>query len=197
MENKKIIGLGGIARSGKTTALNLMKDRITAAGFKAEEYSIAEPVRQVVSIMFNVPIETLRDDDMKDELNEYWNLTYREMMQKVGHESSRLVFFMDFWTRNLESRINDSDADVILLADVRFPTDADWVLGKSGIIVNVNNDYASQEHKGTHSSELGLPKELIDVEIDNNGTLDELKVYSEAVASIVLNEMSRAHSSKP
>jgi len=60
MINKKIIGLSGIARSGKTTALNLMKDKITAAGFKAEEYSIAEPVRQVVSIMFNVPIENWR-----------------------------------------------------------------------------------------------------------------------------------------
>jgi len=177
----KIIGLHGAARSGKNTVARYLAELISDTGLIPEEASFADPIKQATAAMFSIPVEYLYDDDMKDKVDPYWGMTYREMAQGVGNESSRLVFFSDIWVRNLEKRVLDNDGEnkVMLITDIRFDNEAEWVLSNGGIVIRVRREEAEHKHHGSHASEAGIDDCLISFEIDNNGTLEELKEGTE------------------
>lgn len=99
MNKKYLIGLHGKPRVGKdTVAAHLIKK------LNLVRYGGSTRMKDTVSVMFDVPREYLDDDYKKDQNDPFWNMTYRQMCQKVGKESSRDVFGEDFWLRHVEKK---------------------------------------------------------------------------------------------
>ena len=169
--NKTIIGIHGKPRAGKDTIANHL---VSKYGFL--RYGAGDPVKRATAAMFDIDVQNLYDDKLKDSMNDFWNMPYRVMAQKVGKESSRDVFGEDFWLRHVEKRLKSLPDDVpgLVMADIRYPNEAVWVRQRGGLVLFVeraNRPLAANEQ---HAAEQGLDPSLADVIIPNNGTVEEL-----------------------
>lgn len=113
-------------------------------------------------------------------------MTGREFWQWYGTEGHRDVFWDDFWVDallpegqdNLERRWGmveqglDSALripDLAIITDVRFPNEAERIRSIGGVIWRINRPGLPEEK---HASETPLPDHLVDLEIDNDSTLE-------------------------
>ncbi len=180
MSNRILIGLHGKARTGKDTLANhLIKKH------QLLRYGPSVRVKDTTAIMFDFPRWYLDDDAMKDMYDDFWGMTYREMAQKVGKESSRDVFGNDIWMRHVERQLikieNGIDMDSvghargIILADIRYANEAVWVKNHGGTVFFIVRGNAPKiSGIEGHEGEAGLPLDLADSIIYNDGTIEDL-----------------------
>ena len=101
MTSKRIlIGLHGKPRVGKDTVANHLIKKHNLL-----KYGPSVRVKDTTAVMFDIPRAYLDDDSMKDQMDPFWGITYRQMAQKVGKESSRDVFGDDIWMRHVEKQL--------------------------------------------------------------------------------------------
>lgn len=166
----KLIGIHGKPRAGKDTLANIF----VRHGYL--RYGPGDPVKQATAAMFNVEIENFYLDHRKDTVDPFWNISYREMAQKVGKESSRDVFGEDFWMRHVERKLSLlGDNHGLVLADIRYENEIHWVKARNGVVIFVKRDHRDYVANEGHAAERGLPENLADFIIENNGTIKELQ----------------------
>lgn len=146
-----IIGLVGKKGSGKDTVADYLvsKRKFTKKAF-------ADPLKKVIQQLFLVNPEQLSDPVKKEECDSRWNLSPRQMMQMVGTNMVRDQLGTDFWIQHMEFSYSD-DSDVVI-SDVRFQNEADWVEKKGGILIRIQNPISSPNHQDSHISEIELEK---------------------------------------
>lgn len=176
-----LIGLHGKPRVGKDTLAAHLINRHNLL-----RYGPSVPLKDTVAKMFDVPREYFDEDKMKDQVDPFWGITYRQMAQKVGKESSRDVFGDDIWLRHVEKklkyitrRLNEypNEPDTyrgIILADVRYENEVHWVKKHGGDVIFVIRNNAPKSSDTGHVVDQGLPADLADILIYNNGTIDEM-----------------------
>jgi hypothetical protein len=148
----RIIGIHGHAGSGKTTAaLHLMES-------KQSTYieAFADSLKDACAALFGLDSEFFYDEAAKEQLIEFWGITPRMMAQFVGTELVRqhmweLIPGADntFWIKRLEGKLlgvlEDADytnEDVVVIPDVRFQNEYDWVIANGGIVLHLTRDGA-------------------------------------------------------
>ncbi len=160
-----IIGIAGRAGAGKTTTA----DYLVTKGFVKDAY--AKTLKEAAAIIFNVPLEIfLGDIKVKSQIDPYWNMTYRQMLQLLGTEACRNTFGTNIWERAFWRRHKDVNYDLVI-EDVRFPNEAEAVLSRDGIVIEIVRDDIGHGH---HASEIPLPEKLVSKYIMNSGTLKNL-----------------------
>lgn len=110
--------------------------------------------------------------------------TVRQLLQYMGTEA-RNVFGEDFWVdqvlpeptpgyeyADLELSHKYPGAETLAFTDLRFPNEAQRIVGLGGFNIEVLRASATSDG---HASEQRLPRALIKHVIHNDGTLDELK----------------------
>lgn len=122
---KKIIGIGGKKRTGKSTLTEKLRRAYAVKGKTVEEISFAEPIKNALQEIFRyeVPWSTFVDDTRKQDKIEIYPgtfMTVRELLQKVGTECFRNNIHPDFWIGRGMAKIDASTADVVIISDVRF-----------------------------------------------------------------------------
>lgn len=136
-----IIGLVGFIGSGKGTVSDIAVDY----GFIKE--SFAKGVKDATAAMFGWSRLMLEGDTYESRLYRetpcpFWSekmgreFTPREALQKMGTEVGRDIFHEDFWVLQTEQRIKSYDKNVVI-ADVRFPNEIDWIHNMGGIVIEV------------------------------------------------------------
>lgn len=167
-----LIGIHAKPRAGKDSVCNyLLKTKSLI------RFGPSVQVKKTTAAMFNIPEEYLYDDDMKDTIDPYWGISYREMAQKVGKESSRDIFGEDFWIRHVEKYLHHDlpiTKSGIILADIRYKNEVEWVKQKGGKVIFITRKNKPAAANETHPAEIGLPEELADFIIRNDGTLADL-----------------------
>jgi len=145
----KHIGLMGLAGSGKDTAAKgLVKCGYRRAAFADELKSLA--------FYFGW-------DGEKDEAG-------RRLLQDLGMAARR--YNARFWIQYLNKQlVRDRLRDGIVYTDVRFQNEADYVRSKGGIIVRIVRPEQIAEN---HESELKQCEVAADIEIVNDGTIEDL-----------------------
>lgn len=179
--NSLLIGLHGKPRVGKdTVAAYLIKK------YNLHRYGPSVPVKDTTAAMFNIPRHYLDDDKMKDEMDPFWKMTYRQMAQKVGKESSRDVFGEDFWMRHVEKIWEETKETSglvtpttvlprgLVLADVRYANEIDWIKERGGDVFFIVRDDAPKSSDTGHVVDAGLDMDLADIVIYNNSTIKKL-----------------------
>lgn len=161
----KIIGLAGLARSGKNT----VADHLTHYGF--HEMAFADPLRAILRDALGVPDQYM--NVVKEMPIPPHDASYRQLMQTFGDAGRSIA--PNFWIQMLESHIKDyaDDATKIVVTDVRYLNEAFWVRN-NGSLWHVRRP--GQDPAGTrgHSSEAGvdsLPGEPI---LINDGDIHHL-----------------------
>jgi len=98
-------------------------------------------------------------------------------------DGARGLFGANFWVdQALPPTGNQFGADVIAITDLRFEVEAQRVRQLGGVVVKIErNDVEGGR------SEQGISPNLIDVRIDNNGTLEEFRVRIYSLMTAQLN----------
>lgn len=194
-----VIGLQGKKRSGKDTFANFLvkhlKDKkvartafanpvktmlsdISGVDFFSDENKETDMVFMLNMVKFQEYTDLLLDVSVFYQLDEFARLegfgtlyiytSKRKLMQFFGTDICRKYKGDLYWVNKLEA---PSDADVLIVTDVRFQTEVDKIKSLGGIIVEIKNPLI--ESIDSHSSENAvLP---YDWEVYNSGTLNDLE----------------------
>lgn len=202
-----IIGVCGFIGSGKDTIADYL---VGFHGYRRD--SFAGTLKDAVAAVFGWDRELLEGRTpearaWREQVDLWWaerlgmpNLTPRWVLQYWGTEVCRRAFHDDIWIAALEARLSRRSDDTVI-SDVRFPNEIASIRRAGGCIVWVRRgelpewyDLAVESNCGTfdhmktaypdvHVSETAWVGTDFDVEIDNNGSIEEL--YT-AVKNLVL-----------
>lgn len=180
-----IIGLHGFARVGKDTVADLIIEESSGV---CEKVGFADVLKLSAARAFgalrspdDVGVDAVRRwaDRLKtrltiqivdDEGNLHHEVSGRQFLQRYGTEAHRDIFGDDFWVDALE--LQRPGVDFLLVTDVRFPNEAAAIHKAGGEVWKVVRDVETVE---SHVTERSLPGGCIDREIENYGTIDDLR----------------------
>jgi hypothetical protein len=164
-----IIGLSGYAQSGKDTVAEML-----CLNYKYHRRAFADPMRDAIytlnPIVFNL---NSRVADLVDEHG--WDVAkanpeVRRLLQVFGTEVGRKMFNLNFWVDIALAGLNDTHR--VVLADVRFPNEAEAIKNLGGQVVRINRHNYTPVNG--HISEHAMDNYMFEHVIYNDGTLDDL-----------------------
>ena len=85
-------------------------------------------------------------------------------MQSLGTEWGRETVNENIWVFAMQKQIERMSEEIIIIDDLRFPNEANWVLVNRGRIIELKRDGVECNDK--HSSEKPLPKQFITTTIN-------------------------------
>ena len=212
-----IIGLVGFIGAGKGTVADLLVDR---HAFIKE--SFANSVKDACAVIFGWNRGLLEGDSLesrawREQKDEWWSnklgreFSPRLALQLMGTEAGRDVFHPDLWVHTVLRRCKPSQYYVI--ADVRFPNEIKAIRDSGGRVIRVrrgpdpewydlardcNLGHVQQEvmrnaYPEVHYSEWAWIGSNYDIVMDNNCTLDELKIRVDKIVDSIYNNRVEAN----
>jgi phosphomevalonate kinase len=190
-----IIGLSGKMGSGK----NYIAEKIIYPDFK-DNYNIL-----IIGFGDLMKYELYARDKtlMYDELYDHKTFETRNKLQQYGTENGRDKYHQDIWIRGLDIQIEtfrrrSNDQCLIIICDVRFTNEAEYIKEKGGKIIRViasdrtEERYLRESNKNkemyekivNHKSEIELDLYKFDYYINNNK--DNNNFYKEIIEIIDL-----------
>jgi hypothetical protein len=214
-----IIGVVGFIGSGKGTAGDILKDMgFTPISFaKGVKDITAEMFGWPRHLLEG---DTQHSREWREKPDKFWSyefekdFTPRLALQLMGTEVGRNVFHQDFWVIKLKNYIDNSPEQNYVITDVRFKNEIDFINRQGGILIelqrgitphwyeiarkaNRGDEHAEswmQTQSGIHESEWRWVGANIDHVIENDGSLEELKVkikncLKESFGSSIIDEL--------
>lgn len=191
----QLIGISGKAGSGKDVVASYLRNSYQDTYI----YPFASQLKLASSILFGIPIEHFQERALKETINPTWGVSPREMAQFIGTEVARDTFPQllgelgnNFWIKRLNDHINGkllyfsddlkqtidiSPGDTIVVPDVRFQNEYDWIIANGGIVIQLERAGADGKVGIVgHISEAGYTNISNErtFRCENNGTLEEL-----------------------
>jgi len=162
-----IIGISGKMGAGKDTLANILVDLYP----QLVVHKFAQPIRDEMRKRFGLNSEDLefRKNTMRVE-----GKLIREHMQTIGDKYRAID--KNFFVLAMISR----RSHYIVISDVRFNNEAEWIRKEGGIIINIERDNPNAILT-EHVSEDGLDEHYIDYKIDNNGSISALRVSAREI----------------
>jgi len=191
MTTMQIVGLIGKAGSGKDTAAQHLSVALSARGKRVRVMAFADPIRQAL-LALGVPAAHAFERHLKEQPIEGWGgKSYRELAQTLGTEWARHMHGEDFWIRRLAERLVNLGTkgdlpDVLIITDVRMQNEADWIVCRKGLLVDVQRPGLAAVR--THSSEAAVRGDR--VVLHNDSDLVGLKHRCGELSNVVLAHLS-------
>lgn len=212
-----IIGVCGWIGTGKDTVADYL---VNSHQYRRD--SFAHGLKDIVAVTFGWDRELLEGRtrearEWREQVDTWWanrvnipHLTPRWVLQYWGTEVIRKNFHNDFWIAALESRLRNSQ-DNIVISDCRFPNEIKSIKDQGGKVVWVQRGPLPEwyqaalnynagkkkigwalgkgelERAGIHPSEYAWVGTEFDAILDNNGSMDRL---FEQVRNLVLEDQS-------
>lgn len=168
-----ILGICGAAGSGKDTIGQWLVRRQGATIHK-----FADPLYAAISAITGLSVPELQDRRRKEEpLSWLPAASPRRLLQTIGTEWGRDTIHPDIWILATFRRIDASEAAWSVITDVRFDNEAEAIRARGGYVWSVARPRpaALSRVEATHSSEAGVSPHLIDDQIANTGSIDDLE----------------------
>ena len=200
----KLLGVTGLARSGKDHAADYL-----AKHMKMHKYAFAEPLKTMLKSVFG---DHFHEGDRSGICPETCK-SYRVMMQTLGTEWGREMMNPQVWVNLVAKRWREVEAgchmvqegrdhtgykgyiaEGMVLSDVRFDSEAEWIQLNSGVILEI----VRPEHKSLvekvkkvvglegHQSERGISRHYITHTIVNDGTLVDFDIKLMGLVDVLL-----------
>lgn len=189
-----LIGISGKAQAGKDTfarhliyAYGIRTGREFA--YKPMYYSydalqgivgidvvkFAGALKQIVSILTGILIADMEDAAIKDRKIEGWDMTLREMLQRLGTDLIKNQLDQDAWIKALFSKYDDISSWWIV-TDVRFPNEAKKIREMGGNLIRINRPGIKLMD---HPTETGLDDWADwDMVVENDKDIDKLMHFA-------------------
>lgn len=180
-----IIGLSGVARSGKDTVADML---VKKRGYV--KMSFADPIREALyTLNPNITVENMgvvslssAVDGMGWEILKTYSSDIRPLMQRMGTEVGREMFGEDFWVKQAMRKAVQHE--LVVFSDVRYPNEADAIRAMGGQIIRIERIGVNAVNG--HASEHALGAYRFDEEIRNMGTLEDLNLSMEALLDLYI-----------
>lgn len=172
--NTAIIGVMGRANAGKDTFCKMAAEILVGKNLRPAIIACADPLKQICSSVFSTALGVPRTafygtlEQKEAPLAEVPGWTGREILQHIGTEGFRAVNSL-VWSRYMLGRAKElltNGADVVLVSDVRFISEANAIKEAGGVLVRMRRGSAD-ERPATHSSETDCENIIEDYSIDN------------------------------
>lgn len=172
-----LIGVLGRKGSGKDTIADYIINK-----FHYEKMVIAEPLKNACKELFNFSNEQLYGD-LKEVVDTQWGVSPRKVLQWFGTDIIRNRINElnpdignNFWVTLLKIKFlqkTNTDKNLkIIVSDVRFQNEIDMVRELGGKVIKLTRESVNSDD--AHESEKNIDKLEGDINILNDGTLDEL-----------------------
>lgn len=156
-----IIGLHGLARSGKTTAASIIAEEL---GNACQVEAFADPIKEMLNA---VGVDC--SDHLKDKVHPVFKNTPRQLMNSLGTEWGRKMVHPDVW---VDITHNKHNSNVVVISDVRMENEADSVRSRGGVIIHI---VGRGGIPGNYETEQGIKIHSDDYIISNDSTLNNFK----------------------
>lgn len=168
-----LIGLVGKKGSGKDTLADFIVKE-----YSFVKYAYATPLKEACKILFLLSDDQLHDRELKETIDNRWDMTPRKMMQTMGTDLIRTHIDPNFWIKHFSLWFKNNSEKNVIVTDCRFQNEIDIVIKLGGKIIKINRETEFDEHE----SEVGIDKlQNIDFIINNNSTksnlFDQVKYY--------------------
>lgn len=173
----KLIGITGKARSGKDTIADyLMQEKWF------DTISFAAPIKRGIQAAFNLQSDEPGED--REAIIPHLGVSKRYLYQTFGTEYGRNLIRDDIWIVMAQQTLDKihhremtnpglfTDTPGVVISDVRFDNEAEFIKRNNGVIIHVERENAAAVNQ--HVSEAGIDPQHIDFYINNNGTLEQL-----------------------
>lgn len=202
----KLLGVSGKIGSGKDTFAELLATQLYG---KVERHALADNLRLITEIISGIKMTTTHEsgkpfcNEIKNYTQDQKNInismfgkTVGETLQLVGTELFRDNYDTDIWVKSffnedLFNKINDGK--IIIIPDVRFINEADYILKQGGYLIRLEGDPINIRKNSlrdmNHISETNLDNyDKFDKIIVNNEGLDILKsIVNELIIELNLH----------
>jgi len=179
--NMKVIGITGIAGSGKDTVADILQE----LNPKTTRYSFAAPVKEAASIVTGLdPFHFSSDNPDRNKVHPIWNLSPRDILKLLGTDCCRDIIHKDIWI--IRAKVAHKSAlhkyphsDLFVITDVRFNNEAEWIKSIGGEIWKVSRQLSligNRGHATKHETEQGIESKYYDKTLLNNSSLDDLRL---------------------
>ena len=180
----EVIGLAGFARSGKDTVADILEEITDGA---IERDAFADRLKLIAALALGVAVHP---DDVGASGVRRWadqfkesesvaivgpngtvvsQITGRQFLQRLGAEGIRDVLGASVLVDAVP--MHRPGVDLLILTDVRFENEARAIHRAGGSVWRLNRPGIGE---GDHRSETPLDDDLVDVEIDNSGSIADL-----------------------
>jgi hypothetical protein len=209
-----IIGLVGLINSGKGTVAHQLVD-----GHNFRQDSFASGLKDACSVIFDWPRHLLEGDttesrEWREIVDPWWseklnmpNFSPRLALQVVGTDALRNNFHQDIWFLTLQNRIRKNPTQHVVISDVRFPNEIDFIRSNGGILVKINRgpspvwyetallanrgnslakEAMTKTYSSAHFSEWAWIGSKIDFEVNNDGSLEFLQSQVSEILTQIL-----------
>lgn len=194
---KLLVGIAGFAGSGKDTVADML-----SAHYGFQKVSLADPLKRICKEVFGFSDVSLWGPSSyrNDPAPGWAGLTPRQALQQLGTEWGRGCH-PDVWVRagirtareildtgagytakfgvDRESILYFPKVEGVAFADVRFRNEIEAIQGAGGYVVRVHRRGSGLSGEaGLHASErelASIPSGCFAAELENDGTLDELR----------------------
>ena len=183
-----LIGLAGVARSGKDTAASVL-----ATELGLYRHAFADPIKRMLEQVFG---DNFVNGD-RERIDPISGVSYRKLMQTLGTEWGRATH-PALWTRVAKAKwewvkegcpvdykkgITENvmlgafgDHAGMVISDVRFDNEAEWIRSEGGIIVHVDRPDTEKVGIEGHASEQVMSRLPFDLVVENKGSLEEFSM---------------------
>lgn len=162
-----LVGLCGAAGAGKNTVAEFLTE--------FTQLAFADPLYECVSTITGLPVDRLKDRDVKETVIPWLGKSPRQMLQSMGTEWGRDAIHPEIWIRIAMDRA--SRHTNVVVTDVRFDNEAQAIVDAGGEVWRVARPgwRCLADDAASHPSEAGVSDRLIARIIDNSGSLDDLR----------------------
>ena len=169
----QVIGIAGLSRSGKDTVAEILEQHY---GYK--KIAFADPLKEASAVLLGRPLYQMYEGDREAIMPE-WGFSIRHFLQMLGTEGMRNLFRDDFWIHRMGITLDEGTMwqrppSRVVISDVRFENEADFIRGRGGLVVHVTRPEA-EKNRMAHASEAGIVKDAKDYTIANDGSLADLE----------------------
>jgi len=164
---RKLIALVGKKQSGKDTLFRLLH----AQSSRFKRFAFADGIK----------LDALMLPGVEETLEIHGKEALRKLYQEIG-TVAKLGLGQSYWVDSLVEQIRRDGQFKMLpvVTDVRFPFEAARLREEfDATVIKINRETGLVDD---HESEVLVDDIVPDLEIDNNGSLEELKKYAEAIA---------------
>lgn len=181
----QLIGIVGHANTGKDSIAEYISNSLPQ---NVWIHPFAWFLKGAAAEAFGISFDAFINREQKETKDPVWGVSPREIAQYVGTEMFRELD-SDFWVYRLKGHLegkldqelpSDSRAkegDVIVIPDVRFENEVDFILCNKGSLIHLSRpDSTGAVGIAGHASEAGISSEILAsmYHIHNTGTLEEL-----------------------
>lgn len=176
-----IIGLVGLAGSGKDTVAEMLQSSWNHDGYVSARTAFADPIRNsFIGLVRDAGIanpEQWVQPGWKEKSVPVLGISYRHYAQTYGTNYAHKEMGRDVWIRVLDHRLQayceHRQVTHFVVPDVRFAVESDWLRDQGAVLWRIERPDARPVRE--HVSEAGIASIRTHRTILNDGSIDELR----------------------